>query len=109
MALRQPGGRWTVSKTPDGDWHPEEIKAAVRMLGSTLLDLSRHAGLLDHACRTALRRPHFDGEVAIAEYLSLSPRQIWPSRYREDGSRIPFRREPSAPNAAAHRQIDAAA
>ncbi len=109
MALRQPGGRWTVSRTPEGDWHPEEIKAAVRISGSSLLDLSRHAGLPDHACRTALRRPHFDGEMAIAEYLSLSPRQIWPSRWRVDGSRIPQRRETSAATSVAERQIGTAA
>ncbi|WP_323034561.1 helix-turn-helix transcriptional regulator [Pararhodobacter sp.] len=89
MAIREPNGRWKVAKLPSGDWHPEEIKAAVRMLGSTLYALSRDAGLPEHACRSALRRSHFDGEFAIAEFLGVSPRQVWPSRYRADGSRIP--------------------
>ncbi|MGQ3670786.1 helix-turn-helix domain-containing protein [Xanthobacter sp. TB0136] len=89
MAIREPNGRWKVAKLPSGDWHPEEIKAAVRMLGSTLYDVSRAAGLPEHACRSALRRSHFDGEFAVAAFLRVSPRDIWPSRYRPDGGRIP--------------------
>lgn len=90
MAKRTASGRWVVTKTPAGDWHPEEIKAAIRIQGSTLEELSRRNDLLDCACRRACRHPHLDGELAIAEFLSLSPRQIWPSRFRADGSRIPF-------------------
>ena len=89
MAIREPNGRWKVAKLPSGDWHPEEIKAAVRMRGSTLQDLSREAGLLEHACRSALSRPHFEGEYAIAKHLGVKPLDIWPSRYRPDGGRIP--------------------
>ncbi|ABS69751.1 putative transcriptional regulator, Nlp [Xanthobacter versatilis] len=89
MAIRHPNGRWTVERLPNGDWHPEEIKSAVRKRGSTLYDLSRDAGLPEHACRSALRGPNFEGEFAIAEFLSLSPREIWPSRFRSDGGRIP--------------------
>lgn len=88
LAIRR-NGRWTVTRLASGDWHPEEIKAAVRMLGSTLYDLARQAGLPEYACRNALRRPYYDGETAIARFLSLNPHQIWPSRYREDGGRIP--------------------
>lgn len=89
MALRSPNGRWRVTLLPTGDWHPEEIKAAVRMRGSTFEQLSRDAGLADFACRMAARNPHYEGERAIAQFLALKPRQIWPSRFRADGSRIP--------------------
>lgn len=89
MAKRTASGRWIVTKTPAGDWHPEEIKAAIRIRGSTLEELSRTNDLINCACRRACRLPHLDGELAIAEFLSLSPREIWPSRFRTDGSRIP--------------------
>ncbi|WP_081598895.1 helix-turn-helix domain-containing protein [Tistrella mobilis] len=75
-------------KRPSADvWHPEQIKAAVRMQGMTLAELARLNGLPEYACRHALRHPDLDGELVIAEYLGLSPRQIWPERFRADGSR----------------------
>jgi Ner family transcriptional regulator len=76
-----------VTRLSNGDWHPEEIKAAVRMRETNLEQLSLTNGLKSHACRHALRHPHFDGEMAIAELLGLSPRQIWPSRFRQNGER----------------------
>lgn len=89
MAIRRPNGRWIVSCLPSGDWHREEIKAAVRMKGSTLEELSRADGLPLHACRLAARRPHFWGELAIAKFLGLKPNEIWPSRFDSAGGRIP--------------------
>ncbi len=105
MAIRRPNGQWTVAKTPRGDWHHEEIKMALRVSGTTLEGLSRHMRLSTDACRIASRRPHFHGEMAIAEFLGLSPRQIWPSRYRADGTRIPVcrrRDKPTPPETVAH-------
>lgn len=89
MAVKHANGKWAVTRLPSGDWHPEEIKAAVRIKGATLTGLALHAGLVENACRVAIDRPHFDGEMAIAEFLSLSPRTIWPSRFRRNGTRIP--------------------
>lgn len=89
MAAQYPNGQWAVTRLSSGDWHPEEIKAAVRIKGVTLAALARENGLVENACRVAIDRPHFDGEMAIAEFLSLSPRQIWPSRFRRNGTRIP--------------------
>lgn len=68
-------------------WHPEDIKAAVRKQGVTLTRLARDNGLPEHACRAALYRPHFRAELVIAEFLGLSPRQIWPGRFLPDGAR----------------------
>lgn len=108
MAIRRPNGRWIVAHLPNGDWHPEEVKAAVRMRGSCLEELSRSNNLPAHACRLAARRPHFKGERAIAKYLGLSPRQIWPSRFDRNGARIPQvrnRRQSNASEPAAASQF----
>lgn len=112
MAIRHQNGQWTVNRLPSGDWHPEEIKAAVRMRDSSFEKLSRENNLPDHACRVAARRPHFKGEGVIANFLKVPPRQIWPSRYGKDGSRLPRhrnRREPIGSKSAGHRQIERAA
>ena len=77
------------------DWHPEDIKAAIRKKGVSLTELSLLNGLPDHACRTALYRPYFEAELAIAEFLTLSPRQIWPSRFDTEGTRRHRIRRPS--------------
>jgi len=69
------------------NWHPEDIKAAIRKKDTTLTELALAYGLPECSVRYAMRHPHFDGEMAIADYLSLSPRQIWPSRFDSDGIR----------------------
>jgi len=74
------------------NWHPEDIKAAVRKKGWTLSELARTYGLSDVSVRRSLRKPHFYGELAIAEILGLSPRQIWPSRFETNGTRKARRR-----------------
>lgn len=112
MAIHNANGRWTVTVLPNGDWHPEEIKAAIRMRGSSFEKLSRDGRLSEGACRVAARRPHFGGEKVIAAFLDLPPRKIWPSRYRKNGSRIPQhrnRRDVMAGEAACQRQIERAA
>lgn len=81
-----------MRKRRSPDWHPEDIKAAVRKTGWTLVALSRAYGLPECSAKYALRHPHFDGEMAIAECLSLSPRQIWPSRFDPNGIRRHRRR-----------------
>ena len=71
-----------------GDWHPEEIKAAVRVRGRTLADLARNAGLADSSTRLALTLPRADAEKAISDFLSVHPMVIWPSRYSLAGERL---------------------
>lgn len=67
-------------------WHREDIKAAVRKRGVCLEGLSKSAGLELRACSSALLRPHFAAELVIAEFLGVSPRQLWPHRYDADGT-----------------------
>ncbi|QFR32425.1 helix-turn-helix transcriptional regulator [Ancylobacter sp. TS-1] len=78
-----------MRKRSSRDWHPEDIKAAVRKTRyGSLVALSLAYGLPVHACRHACRTPNFHGEMAIAEALGLSPRQIWPSRYESRRPRV---------------------
>ena len=89
MAIRRKDGTWTVAKLPNGDWHPEEIKSAVRMSRPrmNLQKLSRESGLHPHACNHATRTPNYFGELAIAGLLGVTPFEIWPSRHEADGTR----------------------
>lgn len=89
MALRRKDGSWQVARLPNGDWHPEEIKAAVRMSerGMNLVKLALANGLHIRAAGRALRMPHYEGELVIAKQLGLTPFDIWPSRHEADGTR----------------------
>lgn len=79
-------------------WHPEQIKAEVRMRGKTLVQLAVENGLQESACRVALRRIHFDGEQAIASFLRLPAKELWPGRYDDDGQpRAPRVRRQATP------------
>lgn len=66
-------------------WHREQIKAAIRMRGVTLEQLSEDNGLDKRACSLALIRPYWAAEMVIAEFLGVSPRQIWPQRFDPNG------------------------
>lgn len=71
------------------DWHPEDVKAAVRKTRfGSLAALSEAYGLPRHSCAHACHEPNFNGEMAIAEALGLSPRRIWPSRYESRRPRV---------------------
>jgi lambda repressor-like predicted transcriptional regulator len=96
MATRRTSdGLSHIQRLPNGDWHPEAIKAQVRMrldddgVRWTLGRLALAAGLPAFACRHAIWRPHEGGELAIAALLGLAAQDIWSSRFRADGSRIP--------------------
>lgn len=75
------------------NWHPEDIKAAVRKAGWTLTALSLANGLPEHSCRHACRHPNFEGEIAIARVLGIAASQIWPNRFFPDGTRRHQRRQ----------------
>lgn len=67
------------------DWHPEDIKAAIRKSGVTLSELSRAAGFSEGAAKRALLIPWPRMEAAIAAHLGLKPEEVWPSRYTPEG------------------------
>lgn len=64
------------------DWHAEQVKAAVRMKGKTLAQLSREAGLKPDTMRNVFRCHIPRYEEIIAGYLETDPASIWPSRYQ---------------------------
>ncbi|WP_085588238.1 helix-turn-helix domain-containing protein [Thalassospira sp. MCCC 1A01428] len=72
-----------------GDMPPGMIRYKLEQRGYTYADVERQYGLPARtACKAAVV-PYFHGEMAIAEVLGLSPRQIWPSRFdMETGARL---------------------
>ncbi len=71
------------------DMDPADILHLLRKAGMSYADVDRAYGLKRGSAFHAARIPHFDGEIAIAEMLSLSPRQIWPSRFDpQSGARL---------------------
>lgn len=76
------------------DWHPEDIKAAVRKRGCTLAELARRNGLKRQALHHSLRgRLTERGDQIVAEFLGERPQNIWPSRYDDAGNRLRFTRQ----------------
>lgn len=74
------------------DWHSADIIAALKKRGLTLSGLSRESGLSSSTLSNALVRPWTKGEQIIATALGLSPKEIWPSRYINQLSNQPIKR-----------------
>ena len=70
------------------DWHPEDIKAAVRKSGTTLVDLAKDNQLHISTVGAALRRPSAMAEAIIARQIGATPQAIWPSRYDGEGNPV---------------------
>lgn len=72
------------------DWHPAEILCALHKRGVTLKALAEQHGLSSSSpLSAAMIRSYPKGEKRIAEAIGMHPKDIWPSRYNEDGSRKP--------------------
>lgn len=82
-------------------WHPEEIKAAIRMRGKTMSELSIANGYHESTVRQVLRKPWPAIERLVADFLGVDPQEIWPERYGPDGmpNRPLFGRVKFIPNA----------
>lgn len=73
------------------DWHPEDIKAAIRKKGITLSALAKANGY--KAPRTfsnVFQTRYPKVQAIIADFLGVPPEQIWPSRYREPTKIKPY-------------------
>ncbi|MBI2313539.1 MAG: helix-turn-helix domain-containing protein [Betaproteobacteria bacterium] len=68
------------------DWHRADIVCGLWKRGTSLHRLSRKHHYATCALKNALDRPWPKAERIIAEALGVSPQEIWPSRYHEDGS-----------------------
>ena len=69
------------------DWHPEDIKAAVRKRGRTLAGLAASVGISRQMMARTLVRPAARNEKLIASVINVDPSVIWPSRYLSGGTR----------------------
>lgn len=73
------------------DWHPEDVKAAIRKQGETIASLARRAGLSKQVVSAAIQsRSSERAERIVAQCIGVSASKIWPSRYRANGSRIRY-------------------
>jgi len=70
------------------DKSPEEILYLLNLKGWTFAQVDRAFGLKSGTASKAAGYPHFHGELAIAEALGVSPRQLWPSRFEVSGGRL---------------------
>ncbi|HET6182780.1 MAG TPA: helix-turn-helix domain-containing protein [Acetobacteraceae bacterium] len=77
----------TARKTPPpgSDWHPADVLAALKKRGRTLAGISVAHGYHPTAAGKALKRPWPAMQAIIARELGLTPQEIWPSRYDEEG------------------------
>lgn len=82
-----------LPQSEDGGWHPERIKMAIRVRGTTLTKLATDNGMAESSVRVALIRPHSQADRVIARFLSVPLHVLWPSRYDEDGNDIRHERD----------------
>lgn len=82
------------------DMHHEFIKAAIRQKGGSLAALAAHEKQAGRTISAQALSLALSGRVSarceqiIADFLEKHPKEIWPSRYRADGSRIEKMRRP---------------
>jgi lambda repressor-like predicted transcriptional regulator len=65
-------------------WHPERIKAELRMRDVSLKEMAAQLNVTPSVVSTAIRyrnRRNRRVEQAVAARLKRSPAQIWPDRY----------------------------
>lgn len=66
-------------------WHPADIHALIRKKGGTFTSIAKEYNLQRSTPRHALYRPCYAGEQAVAAFLGMKPRELWPDRYDDDG------------------------
>lgn len=77
-----------LERLPDGSWHPEDIKAAIRKRGLTLAELCEQMNVPKHSASKALAEPFTKGELAIAEYFDIPVQLLFPTRWTADKKRV---------------------
>lgn len=91
-------------------WDAPGILAAIKRRGETLTGLALANGLPPSSCRVALSRPFPAADKVISDFLGVALHELWPMRYRADGSRIDrrtihYREQNTRDRADSHRQI----
>ena len=79
-----------MARSPVG-WQPEKIKTELRLRHGPITTLSVTWGYARVAITQCLRRPDFSRNVErkIAEALDVPLHELWPSRWRPDGTWLP--------------------
>jgi len=67
------------------DWHPADVVAALRKVGTSLNKIGKANGYTH--IQGVLVRPWWAVEQLVAGALQLPPAEIWPSRYAPGVSR----------------------
>ncbi|OQA32592.1 MAG: DNA-binding transcriptional regulator Nlp [Betaproteobacteria bacterium ADurb.Bin341] len=79
-----------AKKASREDWHPADIKAALHKRGITLAGIAKVYGLRDStSLSSCFVRSYPANEKRIADALGVHPKEIWPSRYYENGEPKP--------------------
>lgn len=85
--VRKVTSRFNTTSAHQVGWHPEQIKAAVRMRGTTMGRLAQDHGYTPQAVYMTLRRPSQPIEQIISTFLGVPANELWPERYRKGGAR----------------------
>ena len=74
------------AEAPAQDWHPADVKAALHKAGWTMSALAHSHNLTSsNTLSKALTSSYPIAEKRIADALGLHPKEIWPSRYYDNG------------------------
>lgn len=73
-------------------WHPERIKAEIRIKGSSLAELSRRNDYHPESGKRVLRSRWRAMELIVARFLGVAAAVIWPERYPKRRARKGARR-----------------
>lgn len=80
----------TAKKTNREDWHPADIKAALHKRGITLAGIAEAHGLTNScSLSSTFTRSYPANEKRIADALGMHPKELWPSRYFDNGEMRP--------------------
>jgi len=63
--------------------HVEDIKAAIRKKGQTIVGLSKEFGYHRSAISKTLRQPWPEVEKRLSEFLGIPVSTLFPARYRQ--------------------------
>ncbi len=77
-----------LDRLPDGSWHPEDIKTAIRKKGVTLSELCEQMNVAHYSASKALAEPFTKGELAIAEFFEVPVQLLFPTRWTADKKRV---------------------
>lgn len=78
----------SLKEKPPKGMHPEQIKAAIRIRGANLTDLSLEWGFSDTAISKALKTPMPSVEPLISKFIGVPLCVLWPDRYDSENIRI---------------------